>query len=143
MPIDPWNVFTLDFGHFPKPYTAFVTLLDIAIYLALSMKVGRARVKYKVEAPATDGPDAFLRIMRVQANTVEQMVQHLPLLWIAAFAMDDMFAASFGAVWALSRILYARGYYQKAKRRHKGFLIGSVVDAILFAGAMAGVIASF
>lgn len=143
MPIDPWSVFTADFGLMPKPYTAFVTLLDMAIYFALTLNVGRARMKYKVQAPATDGPDAFQRVLRVQGNTVEQLAQHLPLLWIAAFAMDDMFAASFGMIWALGRILYARGYYQKAKRRHKGFVIGMIANGILFAGAVAGVAASF
>jgi len=143
MPIDPWNVFTADFGTLAKPYTAFVTLIDMAVYFAFMVNVGRARRKFNIPAPATDGPEDFLRVLRVQANTVEQMVMHLPLLWIAAFAMDDMFAASLGAVWALSRVIYARGYYQKAKRRHKGFVIGLIVDMILFAGAAAGTAASF
>lgn len=143
MPLDPWSVFTADFGSMPKPYTAFATLVDMAIYFVITAKVGHARTKYKVPAPAIDGPEPFLRILRVQANTVEQLAQHLPILWIAAFAMDDMFAASFGAVWALARILYARGYYQKAKRRTKGFIIGMIVNGILFAGAVAGTIAAF
>lgn len=143
MPIDPWSVFTADFGAVPKAYTAFVTLLDIVFYMGVTFNVGRARGKYKVKAPNTDGPEAFQRIFRVQANTVEQMLLHLPLLWIAAFAMSDLFAASLGAVWLFSRILYARGYYQKAKRRMKGFLIGMIVNVILLAGAFTGVIASF
>ena len=103
----------------------------------------RSGIKYKIRAPATDGSEAFQRILRVQTNTVEQLVLHMPLLWIAAFAMGDMFAASFGAVWVLGRILYARGYYRKAKRRTKGSVIGIIVNAILFAGAAAGTIASF
>jgi hypothetical protein len=143
MPLDPWSVFSADFGSFPKPYTAFVTLIDLAIYFVFMINVARARGTYKIQAPATDGPDAFLRIFRVQANTTEQLVLHLPLLWIAAFAMDDIFAASLGTLWALGRILYARGYYKKAKRRSKGFLIGLVVNAILFAGALAGTIGAF
>ncbi|MDE2030077.1 MAG: MAPEG family protein [Alphaproteobacteria bacterium] len=143
MPIDPWSVFLSNFGGLPKPYTAFVTLLDIAIYAVLSLNVSRARGKHKVAAPATEGPEAFNRVFRVQQNTLEQLMLHLPLLWIAAFAMDDPFAASFGAVWAFSRILYARGYYQKPKRRTKGFIIGMVVNMILFAGALAGTVAAF
>ena len=143
MLIDPWNLFTTNFGTMPKPCTTFVTLLDMAIYTIFIANVGRARIKYKVKAPSTDGSEAFMRILRVQTNTVEQLVLHLPLLWIAAFSMSDMFAASFGAVWALARILYARGYYQKAKRRTKGFVIGFVVNVILFAGAVAGTLASF
>jgi len=48
-----------------------------------------------------------------------------------------------GAVWALGRILYARGYYDKAKRRHKGFVIGMVVNLILFVCAAVSTVASF
>jgi hypothetical protein len=143
MLVDPWNVFTADFGTMPKPYTAFVTLLDMVMYLMVTMNVGRARGKYKVAAPSMDGPEHFLRIFRVQMNTLEQLALHLPILWIAAYAMDDVFAAAFGAVWLLGRLLYARGYYRKAKSRHKGFMIGMLVNVVLFIGAAAGVIASF
>ena len=143
MPIDPWNVFSANFGSVAKPYTAFATLIDMAVYFALIANVGRARRRYKIQAPMTDGPEGFLRVLRVQENTVEQLALHLPLLWIAAFAMDDMFAASLGAVWALSRVIYARGYYQKAKRRTKGFVIGMIVNVLLFLGAITGTIASF
>jgi glutathione S-transferase len=126
-----------------KPFTAFVTLLDMAIYFILAVNVSRARSKYKILAPSIDGPESFQRILRVQLNTLEQLALHLPLLWITAFAMDDLFSASFGAIWAFSRVLYARGYYQKAKRRTKGFVIGMIVNLILFLGALTGVIASF
>ncbi|MDE1901453.1 MAG: MAPEG family protein [Alphaproteobacteria bacterium] len=143
MLIDPWHAFTADFGTMPKPWTGFATLIDIAIYLFFCARVSMARHKYKVPAPQTDGPEAFQRVLRVQANTVEQMVYHLPLLWMAAFAMDDAFAAAMGIVWALSRIIYARGYYQKAKRRAKGFLIGLAVNVVLFIAVLAGVVASF
>jgi glutathione S-transferase len=141
--LDPWNIFTASFGGVPKPCTAFVTLLDMMVYFAFMFNVGGARKKHKVAAPSTDGPEAFLRVLRVQENTVEQMILHLPLLWIAAYAMDDSFAASLGAVWAFSRILYARGYYDKAKRRTKGFVIGMLVNMVLLAGAMIGTMASF
>src|ERR1700722_2287476 len=143
MTIDPWNVFTATFGQVPKPCTAFVTLLDMVLYFLMAFKVGRARVKYKVEAPNVDGPIEFRRVFRVHMNMLEQLMMHLPLLWIAAFAMDDVFAAAFGSVWALGRVLYAIRYYQKANRRHKGFLIGLVANVILFLGALAGTIASF
>jgi glutathione S-transferase len=143
MNVDPWNIFTAGFGTVPKPYTAFVTLLDMALYFLMSVNVMFGRGKYKIKAPDTDGPEVFQRIFRVHANTLEQLALHLPLLWIAAFAMDDVFAAAFGGVWTLSRVLYARGYYLDAKRRDKGFVIGIGVNVILFLGALAGTIASF
>lgn len=143
MTVDPWHIFTTNFGSMPSPYTAFITLLDMVLYLILTINVSRARGKYKVSAPSMEGPDAFLRIFRVQMNTLEQLAIHLPILWIASFAMNDVFAAAFGSIWLFGRILYARGYYRKAKSRAKGFIISMFVNVILFVGAMAGTIASF
>ncbi len=71
------------------------------------------------------------------------MCLHLPLLWIAAFAMDDVFAAAFGSVWLLGRTLYTIRYYQKASRRHKGFMIALTANLILLIGALVGTVASF
>ena len=90
-----------------------------------------------------DGPPEFVRVLRVQMNMSEQLVLHLPLLWIGALAMDDVFAAAFGSIWLVGRILYVRGYYMKAKRRMKGFIISMAVNAVLFIAAIVGVIASF
>ena len=143
MTLDPWNIFTATFGQVPKPCTAFVTLLDMALYFVVTFNVARARRKYKVPPPVTTGPDEFLRVFRVQQNTAEQLIQHLPLLWIAAFAMDDTFATAVGAVWLFGRILYALRYYDKAQRRLKGFLIGLIANAVLFIGALVGTLASF
>ncbi|MFY9288911.1 MAG: MAPEG family protein [Alphaproteobacteria bacterium] len=141
--LDPWNVFTANFGTVGKPSTALVTLLDLFFYFLITWNVARARIQHKVPAPAMDGPDAFLRIFRVQMNTLEQLMLHLPILWIAAFAMDDVFAASFGSVWLMGRILYARGYYRKAKSRMKGFIVSMAMNVILALGALAGTLASF
>lgn len=143
MTLDPWHVLTANFGQVPKPYTAFATLLDMILYLVVSFNVGRGRVKYKVQAPSTDGPEGFQRIFRVQMNTLEQLMFHLPLLWIAAFAMDDVFAAMLGLIWFFGRVLYAVRYYQKANRRTKGFMISMTANGFLLIGALAGTIASF
>jgi len=143
MTLDPWHVLTANFGQVPKPYTAFATLLDMVLYFVVTFKVGLARTKYKVVAPSTDGPEQFLRIFRVQMNTLEQLALHLPLLWIAAYAMDDVFAALLGLIWVFGRALYAVRYYQKAGRRTKGFMIALFANLLLFIGAVAGTIASF
>jgi glutathione S-transferase len=143
MTLDPWNIFTATFGQVPKPCTAFMTLMEMALYFILSLNVAFARNKYKVEAPSVDGPIEFRRIFRVQMNMLEQLVFHLPLMWIAAYAMDDVFAASFGSVWLLGRVIYSMRYYKKATRRHKGFVISMTANAILLLGALVGTIASF
>lgn len=143
MSLDPWQIFTANFGSVPKPYTALATLLDMVLYFWVTLNVGIGRRKYKVAAPATDGPEPFLRIFRVQMNTLEQLALHLPLLWIAAYAMDDVFAAAIGLIWLFGRSLYAIRYYRKAGRRTKGFVISMLANLALLAGAMAGTLASF
>jgi glutathione S-transferase len=142
MHLDPWHVFTADFGSMPKPYTTLVTLIDMALYFLITVNVIRGRIKHKVEPPHLEGPAAFQRIVRVQMNTLEQLALHLPLLWISAFAMDDVFAAAFGIIWTFGRVIYARGYYAKANRRMKGFYITVTINIVLFVGAITGTIAS-
>lgn len=143
MNLDPWHIFTANFGQVPKPYTAFATLLDMMLYFATMIGVVRGRKKFNIKAPRTDGPDDFLRIFRVQMNTLEHLAFHLPLLWIAAFAMDDVFAGLLGLIWLFGRTLYAVRYYQKANRRMKGFAISMAANFLLLIGALAGTIASF
>jgi glutathione S-transferase len=140
---DPWHVLTANFGEMPKPYTAFATLLDMALYLFVLINVSRARTQHKIEVPKTEGPADFQRVLRAQINTTEHLVLHLPLLWIAAYAMDDVFAALLGFIWCFGRSLYAVRYYQKAGRRLKGFAISMLANLILLLGALAGTIASF
>ena len=63
------------------PLTAIVTCLALAPYFAFSWKVGRARAKYKIAAPATVGHPDFERIFRVHQNTLENLMIFLPGLW--------------------------------------------------------------
>ena len=138
MSLDPWHIFTAHFGQFPTPYAALATLLDMVLYFWVTLNVAIARNKFSIQPPVTTGPEGFLCVMRVQQNTLEQLALHLPLLWIAAFAMDDVFAATLGLVWFFGRTLYAIRYYQKPSRRLKGFAIAMFTNAILFLGALAG-----
>lgn len=42
-------------------YTAAATLMALLLYLAVTMNVGKARMTYKVKAPATSGNEHFER----------------------------------------------------------------------------------
>src|ERR1700674_421541 len=53
--------------------TAIVTCLALLLYAVLIARVGSARVKYNILAPATTGHPAFERAFRIQANTAEQL----------------------------------------------------------------------
>jgi glutathione S-transferase len=50
-------------------YTAAATLLALLLHLALTMRVGQARSRYRIKAPAVTGNEHFERAYRVQMNT--------------------------------------------------------------------------
>ena len=68
----------------PPALPAVVTLAALIAYQGTVMAVGQARVKHKVLPPARSGPEGFERAMRVQQNTLEQLVFFLPTFWLAA-----------------------------------------------------------
>jgi glutathione S-transferase len=112
-------------------FTAWITLAALLMYCWIFINVGRARATYAVQAPSCDGPPAFQSVLRVQANTVEQMALFLPLLWICAYSWSDRWAAAGGALWVAGRIIYALGYYQAPKKRSAGFMIASLATLYL------------
>ena len=120
--------------------TTAVTLVALGLYMFILFNVGRARGKYGIAAPAVHGSEAFERVHRVQVNTTEQMVLFLPLLWLSAVLVGDLFAGVIGIIWPVARLAYALAYYRDAKRRSAGFMIGMLVDAVLFAGAIFGLV---
>lgn len=120
--------------------TAWTTLASLLMYIWIFAKAGKARDIYNVPAPGTDGPIEFLSAMRVQANTVEQLVLFLPLLWLCGFFMRDAIAAILGSIWVIGRILYALGYYQAPNKRSLGFIISSLAALGLLIGTVTGLI---
>ena len=119
---------------------ALITCLAILMYLWLTFQVGRMRVRHKIKAPATHGHPDFERSLRVQMNTVEQMVAFLPLLWIFSLQVSPLWGASIGLVWVMGRILYAIGYYRDEGKRTPGFLISFLATVVLLIGSLASII---
>ncbi|MEY4965824.1 MAG: hypothetical protein RL274_1407 [Pseudomonadota bacterium] len=102
--------------------TAIVTLLAILISMAFVIQVGRARQRTRIDAPAMTGALALENAVRVQANTVEQIVIFLPALWLAALYFQGWVVPIMGLVWCLGRILYAFSYGDH-KARMPGFAL--------------------
>lgn len=121
-------------------FPSLVTALTLLLYLILTINVGRARAKYKVSPPATTGDPNFERVLRVQQNTLEQLVFFLPLLWLFSYYVSPLWSAGIGAIWLIGRILYALGYYQAAEKRGIGFAISSLSSMVLLVGALVGIV---
>lgn len=121
-------------------YTALVTALAVLFYFYTGFRVGQARQKFGVAAPATTGNPEFERLFRIQMNTLEWMPIFLPLLWLFAYYAGDIGAAVVGAVWIAGRIVYMSGYSRAAEKRHLGFGIQALACAVLLVGSLWGAI---
>jgi glutathione S-transferase len=120
--------------------TAWISLAALALYFWTGINVARARGKYKVPAPAMDGPLEFQSVLRVQANTLEQLPMLLVPLWLCATYLGDAWAAAGGALWCIGRIVYALGYYKDPAKREVGFVTAMVASALLILGAVVGLL---
>ena len=125
---------------FAYPLVGLVTLLSLVVYLWMGINVGRGRGQYEVKAPATDGPEEFVRMVRVQANTTEGLIMFLPALWLFALSYGDLWGGIIGIIYPISRVIYAMGYYAAAEKRSLGFMIGFLTTAALIVGALIGLI---
>jgi glutathione S-transferase len=121
-------------------YTAIVTLLAVAFYFFLATRVAVARGKFDVKLPAISGNPDFERVFRVHVNTLEWMPTFLAPLWLCAIYLNDIAAAALGLVWIGGRVLYFIGYSKAVEQRLPGFFIQSMACALLFLGALAGIV---
>ena len=113
------------------PFTLGGLVLSLVVYVWIVMRVGHARGKYGVEAPAVSGAPEFERALRGQQNTVEQMVLFLPLLGLAGFLWGDIAAGLYGLAWSIGRVLYVEGYIRDPAKRSLGFLLSGGVSMIV------------
>ncbi|KKD36353.1 MAG: MAPEG family protein [Limnoraphis robusta] len=121
-------------------WPSLVTVIALLVYFVLTLNVGRARAKYKIMPPQMSGDPNFERVVRVQQNTLEQLVLFLPALWLFSEFISPTWGASLGAIWIIGRIVYAWGYYQAAEKRFLGFALGSLSLFTLLGGSLVGII---
>jgi glutathione S-transferase len=125
--------------------SAIVTLLAIALYFYMSVRVGQMRQKHGVKAPATTGHAEFERAFRVHYNTLESLVVFLPLLWLAtmyftpAFPALSWLPATLGLFWVVGRVFYMTGYMADPDKRGVGFGIASLAQLLLLILAISGI----
>ena len=122
-------------------YPGILSSIALLVYYFTLFKAGTARVRYGVQAPSHDGPDEYVRKVRVHQNTLEHLALFLPGLRLFSFAVDPVWASIIGILWPLGRLGYAYGYYKDAEKRGLGlyismppiyiFVIGSLIGFIL------------
>ncbi len=121
-------------------FVAFVTLLLLAQYLFFTAMTGKARDELGIKAPATTGNEVFERTLRVQLNTLEQLLVTLPAMWLCAHYFSTSFAGIMGLVFFTGRVLYRKAYIADPGTRATGMIMGFLANVLLLISAAFGVI---
>ncbi|MBU2098582.1 MAG: MAPEG family protein [Gammaproteobacteria bacterium] len=117
---------------------AIVVLLSLVQYTIFGALVGKARMTYKVEAPAVSGDPVFERYYRVHMNTLESLVMFVPSIFIFAMYVREDVAAALGVIFIAGRQLYLRAYVKDPKSRGLGYMLTFLPSAILAIGGIVG-----
>ncbi len=121
-------------------FPALVVALALLLYVSVFVSVGRARLRYGIQAPAVTGAPEFERIFRIQQNTLEQLVWFVPALWLFALYASSLWAGLIGLVWIAARAYYAMSYYRDPETRGPGFVTAFASAAVLLVGAIIGIL---
>lgn len=119
---------------------ALVTLGNLVLCFVCAALVGRARIRYRIPAPATTGHEGFDLAFRAQMNTLENTVIFLPALWMCALWFGPAAATGIGLLWLVARVWYVVAYTQDARKRGGGFGLSLLAWAALMILAAWGVL---
>lgn len=114
-----------------------VTLLALLEFVWLGTRVGMARGKFGVTAPATTGNEEFERHYRVHYNTLEQLVLFIPSLWAFGYYVGQFWAAGLGAIYLIGRMIYALAYVKDPASRGPGMLLSVIPCYVMLLGGLA------
>ncbi|MBS0400336.1 MAG: MAPEG family protein [Proteobacteria bacterium] len=120
--------------------------LDVVIGLAalqflyFGAKVGQARGRYGIKAPAVSGHEVFERHFRVQQNSLELLLLFYPGLYLFGSHISPVWAAAIGVVYLIGRQIYAVTYVKDPSSREAGFIISLLASVVLLLGGLGGAI---
>ena len=124
-------------------YVTLVVILALLEYMLFIMLTGKARADHQVAAPATTGNEIYERYLRVQQNTIEQLVIFIPAIYMFGAYVHAMAAAVIGAFFIIGRAVYASGYIRDPKKRGPGFALTMLSNVILLLGSLVGLVMKF
>ena len=117
-----------------------VIMLALLEYIVLLARVGSARVRAGLEAPAVTGNEDFERHFRVHYNTIEQLIVFIPSIWFFAKYVHVSGAVGLGLVFIIGRAVYAFTYVKEPATRGVGMMLTVLPCYILVIGALGGAI---
>jgi hypothetical protein len=123
-------------------YVDIVTALALLQFIVFGFKVGRARGRYGVKAPAVVGNEIFERHFRVQQNTLEQLIVFLPGLYLFSHYFWPVAAAVLGLIYLIGREVYSASYVKNPASREVGYGLTFLPTVILVLGGLVGAVRS-
>ena len=121
-------------------YVDIVTALALIQFIVFAFKVGGARGKYVVKAPAITGNEIFERVFRVQQNTLEQLIVFVPGIYLFSRYWNPLWAAAVGVVYLIGREIYSATYVKDPAKRSLGYGLTFLPVVILLAGGLIGAV---
>jgi glutathione S-transferase len=121
-------------------YVDIVTALALLQFIMFGFRVGGARGKYGVKAPAITGNDIFERFFRVQQNTLEQLIVFIPAIYLFSRYFNPLWAAGLGVVYLVGREVYAATYVNDPAKRSLGYGLTFLPMAVLLVGGLVGAV---
>ena len=119
-------------------HATLIVLLALLQYVWFTARVGLARGKYNVNAPACDGDETWNRLFRIQQNTLEQMIVFVPAIYAFAFYFSELWVLIPGFAFMVGRFLYSAEYLKDPKTRTPGMVITMISNVTLVLGALFG-----
>lgn len=121
-------------------HPTLIVLFALLQYVWFTARVGLARGKYNVQAPACEGDENWNRLFRVQQNTMEQLIVFIPACYAFAYYLSELWVLIPGVVFILGRLLYSSEYLQNPKTRTPGMALTLLANVVLVLGALFGVL---
>ena len=121
-------------------HATLIVLLALLQYVWFTGRVGAARGKYKVNAPACDGDENWNRLFRIQQNTMEQLIVFVPATYAFAFYLSELWVLVPGLGFLVGRFLYSAEYLKDPKSRTPGMAITLISNVVLVLGALFGLV---
>jgi glutathione S-transferase len=121
-------------------YVDIVTVLALLQFMVFGFKVGKARGRYGVKAPAITGNDLFERHFRVQQNTLELLVALVPGLYLYSRYWNPLVAGALGVIYLIGREVYAAAYVKEPAKRSAGYGMSFLPIAVLVLGGLIGAV---
>jgi hypothetical protein len=121
-------------------YVDIVTALALLQFLVFAFKVGGARGRFGVKAPATTGNEIFERYFRVQQNTLELLIVFVPSMYLFSRYWSPLVAVVLGGIYLIGREVYAAGYVKEPAKRSAGYGMSFLPTAVLLLGGLVGAV---